>query len=245
MKEFHFFCGIFISIFRGYSLANERAKEAAGHAAAELIQDGMLVGLGTGSTAEHFIDRLAQRCREGLRIQAVATSKKSSDRASVAGIPIVDVQSVIQIDITVDGADEIDEKKRMIKGGGGALVREKIIASMSREMVVVVDSTKLVKQLGKFPLPVEIVPFAYKSTIHKLEELGYKGTLRQSSESKFYITDNQNYIFDIHFPKLLLNPEKDAERIRYVPGVVDTGFFFNLAGRVVVGYEDGRVEIRS
>lgn len=221
------------------------SKAAAGKAAAELIQDGMLVGLGTGSTAFHFIDHLIARCQQGLRIQAIATSNRSLEQAKAGNIPILDHNAITSLDVTVDGADEIDPQKRMTKGGGGALLREKIIASMSREMIVVIDESKLVQQLGAFPLPVEIVPFAFKATIDKINRLGYEGTLRSQTSSAPYITDNGNFIYDIHFRELRTNPEEDSEKLRSIPGVVETGFFFHLAGRVIIGRNNGQVEIRS
>ena len=225
-------------------MSNEAGKRAAGRAAAELIHEGMLVGLGTGSTAFYFIERLIERCREGLKIKAVASSKASYEQAKKGKIPLIDIELVTNLDITIDGADEVDPKKRLIKGGGGALVREKIVASMSREMVVIVDETKLVPHLGRHPLPVEIVPFAYKATLYKLEKLGYKGILRTNNQGHLYVTENHNYIFDLKFDTPCQQPEQEQEKIRNVPGVVDTGFFFHLAGRVLIGFNDGKTIIR-
>lgn len=221
------------------------AKEAAGKAAASLVQSGMIVGLGTGSTASYFITHLGELCRDGLQINVIATSQRSLNQAQEEEIPIADINDVTFVDLTVDGADEIDEKKRMIKGGGGALVREKIVASMSKEMIVIVDSTKLVNKLGKFPLPVEIIPFAYKATLQKLEQLGYTGSLRLNQNGNPFVTENHNYIYDIHLPNPCEDPEAEDLHISRVPGVVATGFFFGLAGRVVVGYGDGSFEIRE
>lgn len=221
------------------------AKDSAGKAAADLVMEGMLVGLGTGSTAACFIAHLSKRCKQGLNIQAVATSQKSWDLALASGIPMVDINTLTTLDFTIDGADEIDPQKRMIKGGGGALLREKIVASMSRDMVVIVDETKLVDHLGTHPLPVEIVPFAYKATLHKLKSFGYTGVLRMTSTNQLYLTDNKNYIVDIQFKTPCKEPEKDELIIRSTPGVVETGFFFNLARRVIVGFKDGHIEFRS
>lgn len=221
----------------------QSAKQAAGYAAVNFIQNGMIVGLGTGSTAYYFTLKLSDRCREGLKIFAVPTSEKTLKLAKENNIPLIDINTITRIDITVDGADEIDSQKRMIKGGGGALLREKIIAEMSETMVVVVDEYKLVKHLGKFPLPVEIVPFAYRFTISKIEELGYAGAIRLDEKGEKYITDNGNYIFDIHFTSLS-SPEIENNKILNITGVVETGFFFNLAKKVIIGFEDGRVEIR-
>lgn len=219
-------------------------KKAVGYKAAEFIQNGMNVGLGTGSTAFYFIERLIQRCKEGLRIQVVASSVRSFEQAQRGGIPMLDVDEITSLDITVDGADEIDPKKRMIKGGGGALVREKIVAAMSKEMVVIVDESKLVPTLGKCMLPVEVLPFAKSATMHHIAKAGYKGEFRKKSDDSLYITDSGNLIIDIHFGAPREAPEKDHETLIHIPGVVDTGFFFNLAGRVVVGFADGQVAIK-
>ncbi len=222
---------------------SDRAKMAAGYAAAEFVQSGMIVGIGTGTTAAYFIKRLGERCRQGLQISAIATSHVSSQLAVLQGIPMADLEEVTFVDLTVDGADEIDPQKQMIKGGGGALLREKIVASMSREMVVVVDASKQVELLGKALLPVEIVPFAHQATIYKLEQLGYVGTLRRSKEGQIFVTDNHNYIVDLRLAELCEDPEEEDKHIQRIPGVVDTGFFINLAGRVVVGHLSGRVDI--
>lgn len=220
-----------------------QAKKAAGRAAADLIQTGMSVGLGTGSTAAFFIERLIERCRdEALKITAFPTSDRSAKQALDGGIPLCNEKTVTHLDLTVDGADEIDHKKRMIKGGGGALLREKIIASMSREMIVVIDQEKLVDTLG-FPLPLEIVPFAYQATLAKIRSLDYDGHLRLSKDGNFYRTDNGNYIVDIKFPNLIKTPEKDQATLSAIPGVVETGFFFDLAGRVIIGQFDGTIKI--
>ena len=221
----------------------ELAKKAAAKRAAELIESGMLVGLGTGSTAAFFISFLAKRYREGLNISCIATSTQSAEQAKKEGLPLYSIDDMQSIDITVDGADEIDSQKRMIKGAGGALVREKIIASSSREMIVIVDERKVVKQLGGIPLPVEIIPFAHKATISKLEALGYSGKLRMGLSGTVYTTDNNNYIYDIPLKSSHHSLEEMDFMIQSIPGVVDTGFFFNLAGRVIVGYFDGQTKI--
>lgn len=223
----------------------KNAKKVVGYAAADLIEDGMSVGLGTGSTALFFIERLSERCRNGLRISALATSKTSHQIASQGGIPLIDIEGLKSLDITVDGADEIDQNQQMIKGGGGALLREKIAAAMSREMVVIVDSSKIKEYLGAFPLPVEILPFAHHATINHLNELGYEGQIRQTAENTPYFTDNGNLIYDIKLPYPCQNPHDDNRTIRSVPGVIETGFFLNMADRILVGYPDGEVKVIS
>lgn len=223
----------------------QTAKKSAGYAAAALVQDEMTLGLGTGSTVAFFIEQLIERCRNGLKISAVATSLRTETLARNGGIPLIDINTLSSIDLTVDGADEIDREKRMIKGGGGALLREKIIATMSKEMTIVVDETKIVKRLGRFPLPVEIVPFAYPTTIQRIEQLGYSGKLRPNASGEIYLTDNNNYIYDIHLKELIDDPEQLNLRLREIVGVVESGLFIHLADRVIVGYNDGKVEIRS
>ncbi|MBI3236653.1 MAG: ribose 5-phosphate isomerase A [Chlamydiales bacterium] len=226
-------------------MSREAIKKAVGYRAAELIEAGMLVGLGTGSTVFFFIQRLIERCQEGLKIQVVASSIQSLILAKQGKIPLADLENISQLDITVDGADEIDPQKRMIKGGGGAHVREKLVACMSKEMVVIVDESKCVEQLGKCKLPVEILLFGAEATLHRIRNLGYNGVFRKSEEGSLFITDNGNYIVDIHFEKPRQNPEEDHEAILHVPGVVDTGFFFHMAGRVITGFFDGQILIRS
>jgi ribose 5-phosphate isomerase A len=225
-------------------MSTDAMKKKAGYQAAELVQKGMRVGLGTGSTAFYFIERLIQRCKEGLHIFAAASSKRSFELAKQGGIPLLDIDEITSLDLCVDGADEIDPQKRMIKGGGGALAREKIIAAMSREMVVIIDESKLVSALGKCKLPVEILPFGKQATLHHIAKAGYQGEFRKNADGSLYLTDNHNLIVDIHFDRLRENPEEDHERLIHIPGVVDTGFFFHLAGRVVVGFSDGQVVVK-
>lgn len=225
-------------------MEQDKAKKVAGYRAADLIEQNMIIGLGTGSTVRYFIDKLSERVRDGLRIQAVSSSLRSLEQASKGGIPLVDINQLSYIDTTVDGADEIDSQKRMIKGGGGALLREKIIASMSREMIVIVDETKVCDQLGRCKLPVEITPFAYGVTIKKIAQLGYESRIRYSSDHTIYVTDNGNYIVDITFHQFIEEPLILDHQLKSIPGVIETGFFFNLAGRVIIGYSDGKIVIK-
>ncbi len=220
-------------------------KKAVGCKAAEFVENGMRIGLGTGSTAFYFIERIIERCKEGLKVHAVASSSSSLEQARKGNVPLLDIDHVTSLDLTVDGADEIDPKKRMIKGAGGALVREKIVASMSRELIVIADESKLVPALGKCKLPVEIIPFAKAATVHHIHKAGYKGEFRKSPDGNLYVTDNGNLIYDIQFNNPRQQPEKDHETLIHIPGVVDTGFFFNLAGRMVIGFLDGQVIVKD
>jgi ribose 5-phosphate isomerase A len=220
----------------------ENCKKAAAEKAISFIKDGMIVGIGTGSTTFYFIEKLIKQCKAGLNITAVASSEKTMDIARKGEIPLLDINTVKSLDIYVDGADEIDPEKRMIKGGGGALVREKISANMSKERIFIVDESKLVSKLGRRSLPVEIIPFGSAATIHQLERLGYQGTLRMKNNAP-YMTDNHNFIYDVHLPDNT-KPEMAHQQITAIPGVVDTGFFFNFAGRVIIGFLDGKVVVQ-
>lgn len=221
------------------------AKRAAGEAASYLVLPGMLVGLGTGSTAAFFIEFLGKRCREeGLKIRCAASSIETYNHAKKLNIPMTDDHTIEELDMTIDGADEIDPKKNMIKGGGGALFREKILAKSCKEFVVLVDENKLVKELGAHPVPVEISPFAYKTTLFRIKEGGYQGVLRLNRDASIYVTDNGNYIFDIQF-NTIKDPESEDRKLRSITGIIETGLFYNVAKRVVVGYQDGFAKIES
>jgi len=226
------------------SITNHKslAKKVAGEEAAKLIQDQSIVGLGTGSTAYFFINALIRRCEEGLKIKAVSSSEASAKQAIAGGIEVIDLNELAKIDVTVDGADEIDPEKRMIKGGGGALLREKIVASASDEMIIVIDESKVVSRLGAYPIPVEVNPFGYKLTKRRIETHGFRATVREK-EGKIYITDNGNYILDLQYQHLSGSPEEHDQVLKSIPGILETGFFFGLAGRVIVGDSKGKVKI--
>jgi len=226
-------------------LTQDSLKKAVGERAAALVQDSMLIGLGSGTTVTYFINSLIKRCQSGLQISAVASSQRSLEQAKSGGISIADINQVTQLDMTIDGADEIDPQDRMIKGGGGALVREKILATSSKEIVIIVDESKLTDALGNFGLPIEIIPFCYLTTLSKIRQLGFDGKMRYANDGTHYITDNGNYIFDLHTPKVFHQPELVHAQLSVLPGVVETGFFFNLPVRVLVGYKDGSVIFRE
>ena len=221
----------------------EIAKKSAARKAADFIENGQIVGLGTGSTAIYFIEALIERCKQGLQVKAVPSSRHSSDRARDGGIEVLDINEAPRVDITVDGADEIDPKKRMIKGRGGAHVREKILASSSNEMVVIVDETKLVKHLGTALLPVEILFYGSPATRQKIEDLGFSGKWWMNPDETLFISENGNLIYDIAFESPPIDPEEEHAKLLQIPGVIDTGFFFDLAGRIVAGYRDGSVKV--
>lgn len=218
------------------------AKKIAAEKAVEYIEKGMTVGLGTGTTAYWAIQKIGEKIKQGLQIKAVASSQQTEDLAKQVNIPIVSFSEIKTIDIAIDGADEVDENKNLIKGGGGALLREKIIAYNSQKFLVIVDSSKLVEVLGKFPLPVEIVPFAVPLTLRKLESFGCKALIRQRDGNDF-ISDNKNLIADCHFEKIP-HPEKLNEQLHSIPGVVETGLFSHQkVHSVIAGYANGTVKV--
>lgn len=221
----------------------ESPKKAAAEKAASLVEQKMTVGLGTGSTAAYFIEALACRYHQGLHVKVVASSNASHRLAQEGGLPLLSPQTVTSLDLYVDGADEIDPQKQMIKGAGGALLREKILAYASREMMVIVDETKLVSKLGQRLLPVEIIPFGLQATLQHLHLLGYQGKLRTQSDGSVWITENHNYLYDIQ----LTSPSElshEHDRICSIPGVVETGFFSHQPGRVIIGFKDGSVVVQ-
>jgi ribose 5-phosphate isomerase A len=220
------------------------AKRLAAEKAVEWIQDNMVVGLGTGSTAFWAIQDIGERVKEGLQIRAVATSVQTEELAKERNIPIVPFSDIRQIDVTIDGADEVDRNGYLIKGGGGALLREKIVAYHSTTYLIVVDESKLVEQLGKFPLPVEMVPFAAELTVKKLEESFGPVQIRQRN-GKNFVTDNGNLIADLHsFP--ITDPEKVNAALHAIPGVVETGLFLNkMVRNVIVANKEGNITIRT
>lgn len=215
-------------------------KRMAAEKAVGFLRDGMVVGLGTGSTAYWAIREIGRRVREGLSIRAIATSKQSEAHARRLGIPIAQFAEIDGIDITIDGADEVDAALQVIKGGGGALLREKIVACASRELIIIVDDEKPVERLGKFPLPVEVVPFGSELAIRRLQKLGCEPVLRMQEDAPF-LTDNGNYTVDCHFGRIE-NPAELHEAINRIVGIVDNGLFLDMASRVIIGYSDGTVK---
>jgi ribose 5-phosphate isomerase A len=224
-------------------MANEAEKEAAGRAAAKLVRDGDVVGLGTGSTAYFAVVALGERVKSGLKIVGIPTSVATADLARQLGIPLTTLDEHSQIDITIDGADEIDPKLNLIKGGGGALLREKVVASVTKKMVVVGDSTKIVPALGKFPLPVEIIPFARSVIERKIAGLGATTKLRMRPDGQPFVTDNGNQILDCSFGRIA-DPQALALELNGTPGVVEHGLFIGVAKLALVGKGSSVIEVR-
>jgi len=221
-------------------------KHLAGEAAAELIEAGMVVGLGSGSTAVHMIRALARRIQVGLQITgAVPTSEATEKLARGLSIPLTDLDTHPELDLDIDGADEIDDHLNLIKGGGGALLREKIVASASRRFVVVADISKQVTRLGRnAALPVETIPFAATPVSRRLQALGGAVQLRQRSNRVFY-TDNGNVILDCTFADGIADPSDLHARIRRIVGVVETGLFLNMAQQAIIGGPGGVIHLSA
>lgn len=227
------------------------AKFNAAQAAIEYVKDGMIVGLGTGSTSAHFVRRLGERVRQGLRVQGVPTSEATRVLADEVGVPLIDIGAAARIDIDVDGADEIDPQFRLIKGGGGALLREKIVAAASKRMIVIADESKWVDTLGAFPLPVEVTRFGFAITAARIAEAlkttgcaGHEVKLRTSGKANEpVITDGGNYILDA-FAQRIPDASALATALQAIPGVVEHGLFIGLAHTVILGKAKG-AEVRE
>ncbi|HDR6314719.1 TPA: ribose 5-phosphate isomerase A [Bacillus thuringiensis] len=217
-------------------------KQLAGEYAANFVKDGMKVGLGTGSTVYWTIQKLGERVKEGLSFQAVPTSKETEVLAKQLNISLISLNDVQSLDLTIDGADEIDANLQLIKGGGGALLREKIVATSSKELIIIADESKLVTHLGTFPLPVEIIPFSWKQTERKIQSLGCQTTLRLKNNETF-ITDNNNMIIDCIFPHNITNPADLHTQLKMITGVVETGLFVNMTSKAIIGTKNGIKEL--
>ncbi len=229
----------------------DKAKFIAAKRAVEFVEDGMRVGLGTGSTAAWMVRCLGEMVREdGLKITGVPTSTRTAELARDMGIDVISLDEAKWLDLTIDGADEFDSNLNLIKGGGGALLQEKIVATASDRMIVITDASKEVSTLGAFPLPVEAIAFGWQTTRALIEEmligldvLGRDVTLRMNGDQPF-VTDEGNYILDLHL-KRIGNPHQMAMVLNQMPGVVENGLFIDICDIVILGHGDGRVEIRD
>jgi ribose 5-phosphate isomerase A len=227
-------------------MSADLAKFNAAQAALEFVKDGMIVGLGTGSTSAHFVRQLGERVRQGLRVKGVPTSEATRNLAEQVGVPLVEISQVEGLDIDVDGADEVDAGFRLIKGGGGALLREKIVAAASKSMIVIADEGKWVETLGAFPLPVEVTRFGFALTQQRVAEAlrktgcgGDEVELRISGKANEpVITDGGNYILDAH-AKTITDAEALARELQAIAGVVEHGLFIGLARTVILGKAKG------
>jgi ribose 5-phosphate isomerase A len=219
------------------TLLTDELKQAAAEKALELVQDGMLLGLGSGTTARYFTEGVGRLVAEGMKVRAVPTSRETAELAAELGIPIV-TELLGQVDLTVDGADEVDPALNLIKGRGGALFREKLVATASKRFVVVVDESKLVKQLGVGGLPVEVLPFLWRSTAERLAALGISLVVRGGEETP-YVTDNGNLIFDLTVEGGIKDPAKLGAELKGLTGVVEHGLFVGMTDTVIVAGPEG------
>ena len=229
----------------------DTAKFVASKRAVEFVEDGMKLGLGTGSTAAWMVRCLAERIREeGLKVVGVPTSTRTAELARSLGIKVISLDEAKWLDLTIDGADEFDPELNLIKGGGGALLQEKIVATASDQMIVITDAAKEVEHLGAFPLPIEVIPFGWQTTKALVEEtlgsmdvLGQSSTLRMNGDVPF-ITDEGNHIVDLHV-KCIGNARQLALVLNQVPGVVENGLFIDICDKVIIGHGDGRVQTKD
>jgi len=223
-------------------MAHDQEKEAAARASLRFVRDGDIVGLGSGSTAAYAVRLLGERVRAGLKIRGIPTSSQTRELATSLGIPLTTFDEVQEINVTIDGADEVDPQLCLTKGGGGALLREKIVASASRQLVIIADSSKQVPMLGKFPLPIEVIAFAQPVVKKKIEALGASVKLRQSNGSPF-VTDEGHHILDCSFGQIP-DPPALARRLSDMPGVVEHGLFINMASVVLIARGQEVTELR-
>lgn len=215
-------------------MANDQEKEAAARASLRFVRDGDIVGLGTGSTAVYAVRFLGERVKAGLKIRGIPTSVHTQELATSLGIPLTTLDEVQEIDVTIDGADECDPQLRLIKGGGGALLREKIVASATRKFVIIADSSKQVPVLGKFPVPVEVIKFAEALVAKKITAMGAEVKVRADASGRKFITDEGNHILDCHFGQIP-DPPALARMLETTPGVVEHGLFIGMASIALIG----------
>jgi ribose 5-phosphate isomerase A len=212
-------------------------KRIAGEKATEYIKDGMILGLGTGSTAYHMIKKVGELVQGGMELKAVATSRFTEDLANEFKIPLISIDEVDNIDLCIDGVDEIDGEFNAIKGGGGALFREKIVATLAKDIIWIMDESKFVDSIGAFPLPAEILPYGYTQVVKKLNEYALNPIIR-TKDGKIFITDNGNYIVDLHIGKPM-DIMSVYNKVRSITGVLEVGLFINMCKRIIVGTDNG------
>jgi len=223
-------------------LSTNEIKQMLGQEAAKLVKQGMTIGIGSGSTVFYFIEALAERVTNGLTFKAVPTSEQTRLLSMQKGINTISLNDVDEIVLTIDGADEIDPQLQLIKGGGGALLQEKMVAAASKQLIIIADNSKLVAQLGSFPLPVEVVPYGWKQVQQSIQQLYFIKCDLRMTNNKPLVTDHGHNILDCHF-RQITEPINLNNELHQIPGVVETGLFINMAGTVMIGYADGNIKL--
>jgi len=218
----------------------EDIKKLVGTYAAQFVQQDSVIGLGTGSTVYWLLQELGNRVKQGLRFTAVPTSTQTLTIGRELGIQFTELNEVDELSITIDGADEADSQLQLIKGGGGALLQEKMVAAATKKLIIIADHTKIVDQLGKFPLPVEVIPFGWKQVQKHIAKLGCEKIVLRNRNDKTFLTDNRHHILDCWFGKIENAASLNAA-LHNIPGVVETGLFINMASVVIAGYPDGQI----
>jgi ribose 5-phosphate isomerase A len=225
-------------------LTREEIKKQLGKYAVELVPANATIGMGSGSTIFWLLEELAKRVQQGFSLKIVPTSIQTKKLAEKAGIVTIDLNDADSLPLTIDGADEIDGQLQLVKGGGGALLQEKMVASVSKKLIIIADESKCVTQLGRFPLPVEVVPGGWKQVQKKIMATGCSKVILRKLDDDTFVTDNGHYILDCYFEKI-----DDAVALNIslhlIPGVVETGLFINMTHAAIIGYADGRIELKE
>jgi ribose 5-phosphate isomerase A len=224
-------------------LTKEEIKKQLGKYAADLIPANSTIGMGSGTTIFWLISELAARTKEGFNLKIVPASAETKRLAEQAGITTLELNDVTSLPFTIDGADEIDKNFQLIKGGGGALLREKMVAALSEKLIIIADENKCVSQLGRFPLPVEVVPWGWKGVQKKILALGCKKTELRKKNAEPFISADGHYILDCHFEKII-DPVALNASLHLIPGVLETGLFVNMTDTALIGYADGRIDMK-
>jgi len=225
-------------------LSQDDIKQKLGFYAADFIKQNMLIGLGTGTTVYYLLKELGKRKQQGLHFTAVCTSLQTQNILKEEGIDYISLNDVERLQLAIDGADEVDVNGSLIKGGGGALLQEKIVESNADELIIIVDENKDVEILGKFPLPVEVITFGWKQVQQKIESTYNIKTKLREKENKVFITDHQHYILDCYF-NTIKNPSQLNTELHLIPGIVETGLFVGMANKIITGYANGDIKTRN
>ena len=220
-------------------MSQDRAKRNAAEEAVKFVKDGMIVGLGTGSTAKIAVDLIGEKLSKDFKIKGMPTSIKTKLQAEKLGIELIDIDDLNVIDLAIDGADEVAPDMSLIKGLGGALLREKKVEKKAKELIIIVDENKIVEKLGRGKLPVEVNSEDYESTATEIESVGCEAKLRLDDNGEIFVTDNENYIYHCLFPNGIENPKEMDKKLQCMNGVIDTGLFINMATKIIVGNDDG------